>query len=430
IDEEEEAYTYAEVEVMLEYLREEGVPRFMTWYLTPKSDGSIPSLTKLLYSLGQDLPEPLRDPRLEARYLHQYTHNILWRIVRDRERLPHLNSVEDALTLIRDSKNILVLSGAGISTSSGIPDFRSKGGLYSILREECHPQLDQPEDVFDIKVFQESPEIFYSVARKIFPGQIQPGPCHRWIKMLEEKGQLLRNYTQNIDNLEGQAGVKRVVQCHGSFATASCLRCRRRVPGSDLEPYISSCTVPFCPDCRKEKEEHLKELRSYKRAKLKAAGKGKAKATRWQDPDSSSSEDEWAGGPPGVMKPDITFFHESLKSEFQHHLADDRSKADLVIIIGTSLEVRPVSELTCDSYIDKPDYLPHSVPQILINAQPLKYHKPDICLLGDADSIVQYICHALEWPLPTSQHTNSPRLSHLPLSLPPEDVTFQCPVDM
>lgn len=122
-----------------------------------------------------------------------------------RAKLPQYNSVDDAVTLIKNARNIIVLTGAGISTSLGIPDFRSAGtGLYSRLE---HLGLNDPQEVFNITVFKEDPNIFFSVARDILPDKEQFSPTHRFIAMLQEKGKLLTNYSQNIDNLESKAGI-------------------------------------------------------------------------------------------------------------------------------------------------------------------------------------------------------------------------------
>ena len=166
-----------------------------------------------------------------------------------RAKLSRYNSVDDAAELLKNSHNIIVLTGAGISTSLGIPDFRSKGtGLYSKLE---HLGLSDPQEVFDITVFRQDPTIFYSVARDILPEQDRYSPTHAFIAMLQQKGKLLTNYSQNIDNLEAKAGIKpdKLVQCHGSFATASCILCGYKVQGESIFPDIKAGRIPRCPKC-------------------------------------------------------------------------------------------------------------------------------------------------------------------------------------
>jgi NAD-dependent SIR2 family protein deacetylase len=110
----------------------------------------------------------------------------------------------------------MVLTGAGVSVSCGIPDFRSPDGIYSRLSEF---QLRDPQQMFDLRFFRKRPEIFYSFAREIFPSNFTPSPSHHFIKLLEDKGKLLRNYTQNIDTLEQKAGIHNILQCHGKWVT-------------------------------------------------------------------------------------------------------------------------------------------------------------------------------------------------------------------
>ena len=168
-------YTPQDLAPLVVHLKEEGVTGFLRSYLAKLPDGTVPSLRKLLYSLNVILvslpvhpaprahrvqPEHLRDPRVPEHYLLPLTQNVLARFLRNRERLWQYNTVDDAIELFRKAKNIIVVSGAGISTSCGIPDFRSKNGLYSILSEQCKLELDEPEEVFDLRIFRERPEIF------------------------------------------------------------------------------------------------------------------------------------------------------------------------------------------------------------------------------------------------------------------------------
>lgn len=165
-----------------------------------------------------------------------------------------MNDIDDAVALIQSRRRILLLTGAGISVSCGIPDFRSRNGLYASLQQSGDYDLDDPQQMFDITYFRENPAIFYSFASKIYPSNFIPSPCHRFIKAIEDRGKLLRNYTQNIDTLETLAGVKRVLQCHGSFATASCLNCKVRVPGIAIEDDILNHRVPLCKICSADTE--------------------------------------------------------------------------------------------------------------------------------------------------------------------------------
>ncbi|KAJ0342285.1 hypothetical protein COL922a_001315 [Colletotrichum nupharicola] len=300
-----------------------------------------------------------------------------------RAKLWRFNTVDDAVELLNKSQNIIVLTGAGISTSLGIPDFRSKGGLYSQLE---HLGLNDPQEVFDISVFKQDPTIFYTVAKDILPSTNRFTPTHAFISMLQKKGKLLTNYTQNIDNLEANAGISadKMVQCHGSFATATCVQCGFKCVGDDIFPDIKAGKIPRCPRC-------IQNLRPNGSTKRKRSAGTERKRRRFSS-DDSTTDDEYDIPSAGVMKPDITFFGEALPDEFSRRLTEhDRDKVDLVIVIGTSLKVTPVSEIV--------SWLPGNIPQIYISRQAVSHINFDIDLLGDCDVVVSELCRRAGWPL-------------------------------
>lgn len=164
--------------------------------------GSI-SAKKLLTAFNVRPPAFLNGQPDEA--YHNLLILAMSRELQKRAKLSQYNTVDDAVELLKKSKNIIVLTGAGISTSLGIPDFRSKGtGLYDKV---AHLGLGDPQDVFDIKTFEDDPTIFYSVARDIMVETERVSPTHAFIAMLEKREKLLTNYSQNIDNLESKAGI-------------------------------------------------------------------------------------------------------------------------------------------------------------------------------------------------------------------------------
>ncbi|PCH44426.1 SIR2-domain-containing protein [Wolfiporia cocos MD-104 SS10] len=364
------AWTGQEMKEIMKFLKESGMTSFIKEYVVRRE---IP-IPRLLYAFGICLCPELREKPL--RTLMFFLKVALSRELQFRRKSPDYNTIEDAVRLIRQRKQILILTGAGISVSCGIPDFRSRNGLYASLQESGEYELDDPQQMFDITYFRENPAVFYSFASKIYPSNFTPSPCHRFIRAIEDRGKLLRNYTQNIDTLETLAGVQRVIQCHGSFATASCLHCRARVPGTEIEADILAHRVPLCKVCQTE---------------APVAAKKRGKKRRGSDWEDESDEADKHNYPPWVMKPDITFFGEKLSDDFDRALLEDRLNVDLIIIIGTSLKVSPVSDMIA--------HLPHSVPQILINKTPIKHINPDIVLLGNADDIVQHLCHNLSWDL-------------------------------
>lgn len=226
-----------------------------------------------------------------------------------RQKLQHIDTISDVVKLLRNSSRIIVLTGAGVSVSCGIPDFRSRDGIYRRLAEDF-PDLTEPQAMFDIGYFGRDPRPFYRFARDIYPGQFEPSPCHRFIRRLERCGRLLRNYTQNIDTLERVAGIEEVIECHGSFATASCTRCGHKVPSTAIADDIKAQRIPLCPQCQPSKESPP------------AAGD--------LPPGLVAS---------GIMKPDIVFFGEGLPSAFHDAIMTDRDDCDLLIVIGSSLKV-------------------------------------------------------------------------------------------
>ncbi|CAM9244254.1 unnamed protein product, partial [Choristocarpus tenellus] len=257
------------------------------------------------------------------------------------------NSFETLLQALRTCKRIVVITGAGISVSCGIPDFRSENGVYQLV-QQFNLGLDSPEDLFDLGFFTEDPKPFFKFAKALYPGNYNPSPTHRFLRVLEEQGKLLKNYTQNIDGLEAQVGLKRYIPCHGSFLTASCLSCKAKKAAEDIKEEVMHQQVPHC-HCG------------------------------------------------GVIKPDITFFGEKLSTTVNRSLEADQKKADLLIVMGTSLKVAPVSRIL--------HYMPRDVPQVLINRElvhPLKSMSDgfDLHLLGDCDTVVNHICDRLGWKLP------------------------------
>ncbi|KAK0238551.1 DHS-like NAD/FAD-binding domain-containing protein [Armillaria nabsnona] len=359
-------------------------------------------IPQLLLAFGIDLAPELKN--VSQRALSYFLRVAMSRELRNRDKLPEYNTIKDAVDLIRNSKRILILTGAGISVSCGIPDFRSRNGLYASLGEY---KLDDPQQMFDIKYFREFPNDLLTrmLHSQIYPANFVPSPCHRFIKLIEDKGKLLRNYTQNIDTLETKAGVQNVLQCHGSFATASCLECRRKVPGTAIESEIMKKKVPLCPECN---PSTLSPKKKKKTSKKKAKG-------QWDS--DVSDESDGPEYPPGIMKPDITFFGEKLSDQFDHAVEADRTQLDLLLVIGTSLKVSPVADLL--------SHIPHSVPQILINKTPIKHINPDIVLLGNADTIINHLCSELDWELPpllATPRTLTPRNMKKRPSMGPPDI--------
>jgi NAD-dependent histone deacetylase SIR2 len=256
-------------------------------------------------------------------------------------------TLEGVAEYIKDGrpKKIVVMTGAGISTSAGIPDFRSPDtGLYANLA-----RLDLPyaEAVFDISYFRQNPDPFYVLAKELYPGRFYPTVAHSFIAMLDEKYMLQMLFTQNIDCLERRAGVpgEKIVEAHGSFATQRCIECKAEFPDDWMKMSVESGSVPHCivPQCN------------------------------------------------GLVKPDIVFFGEALPEAF-HRNRSVPAMADLVIVMGTSLTVQPFASL--------PQFAREGVPRVLFNKDivgDLGSRADDVIVLGDCDEGVRKLADALGW---------------------------------
>lgn len=308
---------------------------------------------KLLTAFNVRLPASFM-PNDPDESFYELLGRAICRELQKRTRLEQYKTVDDAAKLLRECKNIMVITGAGISTSLGIPDFRSKNtGFYSELRQMGY---EDPEEVFNIDNFDENPTVFYKLAGRIIPDLKKWSPTHQFIRTLQDKDKLLTNYTQNIDNVEAQAGISsdRLIQCHGSWATATCRKCGYRVEGEKIFDAVRAREPAQCKQCIRtlaETKAGMKRKRSSNGSK-KRRGPGE-----FDDDDSDGAYDI---PEPGIMKPDITFFGEQLPNTFFERLKEhDRARVDLIIVIGTSMKVQPVCEI--------PHFVPRDVPQIYIS---------------------------------------------------------------
>lgn len=356
------------------FLKKEGFSKFLEIFLPPTPTSS--DVFMLVKLLGYTPPrvssyaneDQLMSTAIAALRLAINKSNA------SRSRLQNFYKIEHFTEALQKANKILVLTGAGISTSLGIPDFRSSKGIYNQLQSFG---LDDPQDVFSLELFKRDPSIFYSIAYMILPPENSYTPLHGFIKLLQDKGKLLRNYTQNIDNLEGNVGLfpENVIQCHGSFATATCITCRYKVPGETLYPNIRSKKIAYCPFCESERKMLLKKYDKYEDEGLGSY------SPKFQFLQSF-----------GVMKPDITFFGENLPERYHSTIKNDVKECDLLITIGTSLKVAPVSEI-----VNKID---PEVPQILINRDPINHCEFDVEILGYCDQAITYICgKEMDWKI-------------------------------
>lgn len=269
-----------------------------------------------------------------------------------RRRLPSPASFPELVAALAGAKAIVAIVGAGLSTAAGIPDFRSPtSGLYARIAAGEFGELpvSEPQELFDIRVFREEPELFYSVGNVLgtFDGA-QPSHAHAFLAALAARRRLLRVYTQNIDGLEAAAGVpaSRVVQCHGNMDSAVCAGCGAKGAMADVTAGLAAGKVARCGRCKT-----------------------------------------------GALKPAVVFFHEPLPARFHTCLAADAGRADAVLVMGSSMRVAPVSTLL--------RAFPASAPAALINRERLTGEDElDVELLGDADLVTGLLGAALQLKLP------------------------------
>lgn len=201
-------------------------------------------------------------------------------------------NVRKAAELLRSAKHAVAFTGAGISTPSGIPDFRSKStGLW---------ETSNPMEVASLRVFQTKPERFYDWLRPLMriSHQAGPNPAHKALAQLEEAGIIQAVVTQNIDDLHARAGSKNVYEVHGSVRTITCPQCHKTHSAEQYaQQILEDSGLPRCTHCK------------------------------------------------GVMKPDIVLFGEMLPPDVWEAAERHCRKADVMLVIGSSLEVWPAASL-------------------------------------------------------------------------------------
>ncbi len=205
----------------------------------------------------------------------------------DQNITPELKEKIEALqTILDNGKRIVFFGGAGVSTESGIPDFRSADGLY-------HQKYKyNPETILSHSFFVQKPEEFYEFYRdKMIVTNVEPNITHRFLAKLEEAGKLSGVITQNIDGLHQAGGSKNVIELHGSIHRNYCMRCKKFHP---LTAMIGSEPIPLC-ECG------------------------------------------------GMLKPDVVLYEESLKDNDIDTALALISHADVLIVGGTSLSVYPAA---------------------------------------------------------------------------------------
>jgi NAD-dependent deacetylase len=237
-------------------------------------------------------------------------------------------NIDFAADLFRQSKHAVVLTGAGLSTPSGIPDFRSTGtGLWS---------SDEPMEVASLHTFRTHPEKFFQWFRPL-ANQIyyaQPNPAHTALAELEKAGRISCIITQNIDVLHQKAGSIGVIEMHGTMKTLTCTQCYHRVDAEfHLASFVEKGEIPHCPKCGQ------------------------------------------------VLKPDVILFGEQLPQAAWFKAQREARQCDLMLVAGSSLEVLPVAGLPMQA-LDRGAHL-----IIINNTQTYLNVRADVTILEDVAMI-------------------------------------------
>ena len=195
--------------------------------------------------------------------------------------------IKDAVGLIKESKHIVVFSGAGISVESGIPPFRGENGLWS----KYNPIF------LDLDYFNKNPKYSWKMIKEIFYdffGKAKPNTAHKILAKWEQNNIIKNIITQNIDNLHQEAGSKNVIEFHGTSAILTCVKCGKKIRANEK---ILENLPPSCDKCK------------------------------------------------GLLKPNFVFFSEPIPEKALEQSLIEAYKADLMILIGTTGEIMPASQI-------------------------------------------------------------------------------------
>ena len=241
--------------------------------------------------------------------------------------------LEQLAVLIRTAKNMTVFTGAGVSTLSGIRDFRGINGVY---KEPWHGR--DVEDILSLNTFLQEPELFYGWATEFVYclERFEPSVVHRVLAKLEEKQLLKALYTQNIDLLHTKAGNKKVYEIHGSPALHHCMKCRMEYSYEEISPMVLGGKVPYCDRCG------------------------------------------------GLVKPDIVFYGESLNEELLDKGFTDFENSDLVFVLGSSLTVQPAASLPMAAKYGGADI-------VIVNNQPTNLDSSAVLTFNDLKVVFDYL---------------------------------------
>jgi NAD-dependent deacetylase len=239
-----------------------------------------------------------------------------------------------AADLLRRGRANVVLTGAGVSTESGLPDFRSPGGLWTGI---------DPMRVASLGAFRQDPAAFHAFYRSRLDAlrHAAPNPAHRAIARLETMGIVQMVITQNVDGLHQQAGSREVVEVHGNLREARCAGCGDVSPIAEMAARLGPDGVPRCARCQ------------------------------------------------GVLRPNVVLFDETLPEAAYLRAEEACRRCEVLLVVGSSLEVYPVASL--------PDLARRGGARLLIvNREPTPYDPAaDIVLRGEAGTVLPRLVAAV-----------------------------------
>jgi NAD-dependent deacetylase len=242
--------------------------------------------------------------------------------------LPFNGQISKARELVSKASKIVAFSGAGISTESGLADFRSRGGLWDRYRIVTFQEFLASHD---------NRVEYWSMRRELIPGLLaaRPNPAHIALARLERSGKMQYVITQNIDGLYQAAGSERVIELHGTNMTASCLTCHRQWPIEEIQQRLEEGDLdPHCSACQ------------------------------------------------GLIKPDTVSFGQAMPEQAMQEAYQAAHGCDLFLMIGSSLEVQPANQFPAVAH-------QAGARLIFVNRTPTGYdHLAAVCFTGNAGKVL------------------------------------------
>lgn len=202
-----------------------------------------------------------------------------------------MEDIKKFSSMLEECDKIVFFGGAGVSTESGVKDYRSEDGLYNTVKEYGV----SPETILSHGFFFQKPDIFYDFYRKYFIASVEPNGAHKALAELEKIGKLSAVITQNIDGLHQKAGSKNVIELHGNAGEFCCSKCKAKIDGKEVIRQIKSKSIPKCGKCG------------------------------------------------AIVKPKVVLYEEQLYDGVAESAIRFISEADMLIVGGTSLAVYPAA---------------------------------------------------------------------------------------